>query len=88
MIKETIRIINKEISNQTNNEDCLFDLKYSTNGSESIITFLGFCVWDSENHVCYYNEETDRFESIEQCVRRRVDDIIRKIKGISLTKNK
>jgi hypothetical protein len=85
MIKEVVKTINAEISAQIYNVGSDFHLTYSTTGLYCNITFLGIRVWDSYNSVCYYNNEfPDAFESIEQCVRRRVNTIILNIKGISL----
>lgn len=85
MIREIIGSINIEISEQINisNANSDFDLVYSTNGLYAkdgfceYITFLGIRIWDSENSVCFFDDdEPVVVESIEQTVRRRVNEII------------
>ena len=84
MIREIIGSINIEISEQINisNANSDFDLVYSTNGLYTkdgfceYITFLGIRIWDSENSVCYFDDEPDIVESIEHTVRKRVNEII------------
>ena len=59
MILDLIKSINIEISEQINNEDMYFNLKYTSDAYCDYITFLGLCIWDSDNNICLYDEVTD-----------------------------
>ena len=82
MILDIIKNINIEISEQINNEELY--LKYTSDSYCECITFLGIRIWDSENSICYFDDELNTIESIEHAVRRRVNKIIRKMKEISV----
>ena len=83
MIRKITNSINIEISDQID-KDVYFNLKYTSDSYCECITFLGIRIWDSENSICYFDDELTTIESIEQAVRRRVNKIIRKMKEISV----
>jgi hypothetical protein len=73
--------INQDIFDSSGTED--FDISFSSNGYMSWVEFYGISLWDSEDgDARIYYEEDDEYEHIEIFLRRRLNEVIEKLKTI------
>ena len=75
-ITDVIKKINNDIYDLIVNEDGFYDLKYMSDGRVQEIYFVGICVWNSHDDLRKYIPETDKFETLEECVRRNSNNIL------------
>lgn len=61
-----------------------YNISVETNGFSVMVNFLGICVWDSEIDLRKYDEDNDTYEPIEQCLRRNINDELKKINSIAV----
>lgn len=72
-IIEMLEKLNSELYAATGIEYLYFDLR--TNYFSSIITFAGINLWNSEDDMREYNEDTDSYESLEDYLKRSFVEI-------------
>jgi hypothetical protein len=53
-----------------------FSLYIHTDGCNILIKFAGVWLWDWDNDLRNYIEETDEYEPLEPFLRRRINDVV------------
>jgi len=82
---ECIEVLNAEIGEMVSHEDIhLFYLEFKTDGYCSLIEFMGYPIWNSEDDEReWINDDTEQ-EPLEGYIRKRINAVAELVKGISL----
>ena len=79
-IIKAVERINEDIFERTSIEYMF--LTYSTNGYGQHVDFGDVRLWDDDQDTRVYEEATDEYESIEDCLRRCFADEVEKINSL------
>ena len=60
-------------------------LQFNTDGYASVITFMDFELWSTENDERTYFEEIDDYEPLAPFVRRKFNELIDNLSSLKLT---
>lgn len=87
-IEKAIKSINADIYAQSGEEDKYSVLYYQGNGDNYWVKFADYTLWSIQDDERYYDEKTDSYEPIEDCLRRLLMREIETVKKINLTKKR
>ena len=60
-------------------------LQFKTDGFASVITFMDFEIWSTENDEREYIDEEDDYEPLAPFVRRKFNELIANLASLKLT---
>lgn len=81
---DLVEDINFKLYEIFGDDSYLYELSVETNSSSSIIKYLGFVIWSSEDDERKFNEDINEYETLEKFIYRQIKKIKKKIKKIEL----
>ncbi len=82
-IAKTVRGLNEEMYEQCVCEEYVY-LIFHSNGDSIRIEFLGVPIWSDDDDERGYNADTDKYEPLEDFLRREIHEMIKPLKKINL----